>query len=373
MNISELIARKVLGETLTPDEEARLRQWLEEKRNAATYEEIRRLDIAASMLRLESEDYGERMAARFRRTRQRRFRRLFLRRASVWAGVAAVVALLVLTVPRMMQSPGDSAEQPTAMTILPGEAKAILTLADGQQVGITGDDSRTVNRLMDSLLVASADTTSVRYNVLSIPRGGEFRYQLADGTHVWLNAESELRFPESFSGSERRVYVKGEAFFDVANDKARPFVASTTRGDIRVLGTRFNLTDYDGRPLTATLVEGSIRFRTPDGRDFGVKPSQQLTFDEASGTVDVQTVDVSVYTAWTDHRFVFRNQSLEDIMTTLSRWYDFHPVFADDSLRGIRFSGRLYRSEDIRTLLDSYERASGIRFIIRGDNIIVTH
>lgn len=374
MNISELIARKVLGETLTPDEEARLRQWLEEKRNAASYEEIRRLDIAASMLRLEREGYGDRMAARFRQARQKRARRLFMHRASVWMGAAAVVALLFLAVPRVMQRwSGHEAVQLAATTIVPGEAKAILTLADGQQIGITGDDSQAVKHLVDSVLVASADTASVRYNTLSVPRGGEFRHQLADGTHVWLNSESELRFPETFTGSERLVYVKGEAFFDVAHSAEAPFVVSTERGDIRVHGTRFNLTDYEGHPLAATLVEGSISFRTPDGHTYGVQPSQQLTFDDASGRVDVRTVDVSAYTAWVEHRFVFRNESLEDIMTTLSRWYNFHTVFADDGLRDIRLSGRLHRGDDIRVLLNSYERATGLRFVMHGETIIVTH
>lgn len=372
-DISKLIARKILGDTLAPEEEAALQAWLSDGRNAATYEEVKRLDLVSAMLRLEREDYGERMVARFRRTQQRRMLRLFLRRASVWAGVAAVVALLFLAVPRSARRLAGDSTQQTAMTIVPGEAKAILTLADGQQIDVTGGDHRVVDRLLDSVSTALADTVAVRYNTLSIPRGGEFRYELADGTRVWLNAESELRFPETFGGGERRVYVKGEVFFDVAHDEAHPFVVSTGRGDVRVLGTRFNLTDYAGTPLAATLVEGRIRFHTPDGRDYDVRPSQQLTFDEAGGTVDVQTVDVSVYTAWVDHQFVFRNQSLEDIMTTLSRWYDFHPVFADDSLRGIRLSGRLYRGDDIRVLLDSYERAAGIRFVIRGENILVTN
>ena len=372
-DISKLIARKILGDTLAPEEEAALQAWLSDGRNAATYEEVKRLDLVSAMLRLEREDYGERMVARFRRTQQRRMLRLFLRRASVWAGVAAVVALLFLAVPRSARRLAGDNTQQTAMTIVPGEAKAILTLADGQQIDVTGGDHRVVDRLLDSVSTALADTVAVRYNTLSIPRGGEFCYELADGTRVWLNAESELRFPETFGGGERRVYVKGEVFFDVAHDEAHPFVVSTGRGDVRVLGTRFNLTDYAGTPLAATLVEGRIRFHTPDGRDYDVRPSQQLTFDEAGGTVDVQTVDVSVYTAWVDHQFVFRNQSLEDILTTLSRWYDFHPVFADDSLRGIRLSGRLYRGDDIRVLLDSYERAAGIRFVIRGENILVTN
>ena len=372
-DISKLIARKILGDTLAPEEEAALQAWLSDGRNAATYEEVKRLDLVSAMLRLEREDYGERMVARFRRTQQRRMLRLFLRRASVWAGVAAVVALLFLAVPRSARRLAGDSTQQTAMTIVPGEPKAILTLADGQQIDVTGGDHRVVDRLLDSVSTALADTVAVRYNTLSIPRGGEFCYELADGTRVWLNAESELRFPETFGGGERRVYVKGEVFFDVAHDEAHPFVVSTGRGDVRVLGTRFNLTDYAGTPLAATLVEGRIRFHTPDGRDYDVRPSQQLTFDEAGGTVDVQTVDVSVYTAWVDHQFVFRNQSLEDILTTLSRWYDFHPVFADDSLRGIRLSGRLYRGDDIRVLLDSYERAAGIRFVIRGENILVTN
>ena len=375
--IARLIARKTLGDKLTPDEEATLKHWLTDKRHAATYDDVRRLDMAADILRLRDEDYGEKMAARFHREQRQKRRHIVWRQMALWTGAAAVAALLFIAVPHLVPPGYDNVAhmQPAETSIVPGGAKAVLTLADGRQIGVTDDADGELDRLMDSVRAADADTlqqTAVRYHTLSVPRGGEFRHELADGTRVWLNSESELRFPETFAGAERHVYVKGEAFFDVAHDEAHPFVASTERGDIRVLGTRFNLTDYAGQPLAATLVEGSISFRTPQGRNYAVAPSQQLTFDDASGQVDVRTVDVSVYTAWVDRQFVFYRQPLENIMNVLARWYDFHPVFADDSLRGVRLSGRLLRDEDVRVLLHSYERAMGIRFVIRGNNIIVT-
>ena len=372
-DISKLIARKILGDTLAPEEEAALQAWLSDGRNAATYEEVKRLDLVSAMLRLEREDYGGRMVARFRRTQQRRMLRLFLRRASVWTGVAAVVALLFLAVPRSARRLAGDNTQQTAMTIVPGEAKAILTLADGQQIDVTGGDHRVVDRLLDSVSTALADTVAMRYNTLSIPRGGEFRYELADGTRVWLNAESELRFPAKFAeADERKVYLRGEAFFDVERDQRRPFVVGADEASLTVYGTRFNVSCYAGESLSTVLVEGSVGFRAPGVGEVRLQPSEQLVYHAATQQVDVRPVDVNLYVAWVEHQFVFQGQTLEEIMTTLSRWYDFTPVFTSDAMRHIRLSGRLYRYDDIRILLDSYERTVGLKFKLQGKRIIIS-
>ena len=156
------------------------------------------------------------------------------------------------------------------------------------------------------------------------------------------------------------------------NDARKPFIVRTGRGDITVYGTRFNVTDYADSPFAAVLVSGSIGFRPAQGgQTVRLRPSELLTCD-ADGHTTVTTVDPSVYTAWVDHRFVFRGQTLESIMTTLARWYDFTPVFRSDEARRIRLSGRLNRHEDIRVLLRSYEATTGLTFRIEGRNIVIT-
>lgn len=181
-----------------------------------------------------------------------------------------------------------------------------------------------------------------------------------------------ITFPKKFGKDERKVYLKGEAFFEVTKDNNRPFIVSMTQGDIKVYGTRFNITNYAESPLAAVLVEGSIGFTTPEGKETKIKPSEKLTYEQEKGIITVCTVDTSIYTAWVDHLFIFNGQPLEEIMTTLSRWYNFKVSFASDDIRHIRLSGQLYRHEDIRILLNSYERTTGLRFEIEDRHILIT-
>ena len=189
---------------------------------------------------------------------------------------------------------------------------------------------------------------------------------------MWLNSQTELRFPKKFGKNERKVYLKGEAFFDVTKDAKHPFIVSTEQGNITVYGTRFNVNNYAETPLSAVLVEGSIGFTTPQGKEVKIKPSEKLTYEQDKDQISVSTVDTSLYTAWVEHRFIFNGQPLEEIMTTLSRWYNFSVTFASDDIRRIRLSGQLYRHEDIRILLDSYEQTTGLKFQIENRNILIT-
>jgi len=287
-----------------------------------------------------------------------------------------------MLIPQLFLEKGQSqlqATQEQKATITPGETKATLTLTGGEAFLFDESNKQDVNRLIDSMRVmsrtlAKKETSSkVAYNTLTIPRGADFFFELEDGTKVWMNSESELRFPEKFIGNERQVYLKGEAFFDVTPDKRKPFVVSTGKGDIRVYGTRFNLTNYIEKELSAVLVEGKVSFCATDGKETYMQPSQRLTYNQEKNQAKVETVDVSLYTAWVDKHFIFNGQTLEEILSTLSRWYNFKFIFHDDALRTIRLSGRLYRYDDINILLDSYRQIADIEFHIKGNNIVITN
>uniref|UniRef100_UPI003FEEB2B9 FecR family protein n=1 Tax=Phocaeicola sp. TaxID=2773926 RepID=UPI003FEEB2B9 len=296
--------------------------------------------------------------------------------ASLAGAAAACLVLAVLFVGRGMDGREDAGGRTAALApieIQPGRAVATLTLADGRQFELEEMTGADVRALTDSLhRTAAAGDAPSAYNTLDIPAGGEYAYVLPDGTKVRLNSMTRLRYPVHFTGSERRVELQGEAYFEVAHDARKPFIVRTGRGDITVYGTRFNVTDYADSPFAAVLVSGSIGFRPAQGgQTVRLRPSELLTCD-ADGHTTVTTVDPSVYTAWVDHRFVFRGQTLESIMTTLARWYDFTPVFRSDEARRIRLSGRLNRHEDIRVLLRSYEATTGLTFRIEGRNIVIT-
>lgn len=380
-DISRLIAAKAMEQELTEEEEARLNAWLQASdKNRAAFEEIKTMKLSSRLLELEQADYGQRMSDRFFKQQRQTRRKLIYRNTAIWLSGVAATALIFLAVSLLtpeVRVPQPAKQTVEAPVVVPGKVEATLTLTDGRKIGITEKAPTQLNRLLDSIGIqaqaaAGEQPKTVAYNTLTIPVGGEYIFHMADGTKVWLNSKTELRFPESFEGTERRVYLKGEAFFDVYKDKARPFIVTTDRGDIRVYGTRFNVTDYAEAPLSAVLVEGSIVFHPTEGREVKLQPSQRIVYNESTGNTQIETVDVSQYTAWIDHIFVFNGQRLEDIMTSLSRWYNFTPVFTSDDIRNIRLSGRLYRHEDVRILLHSYEQTTGINFHIDGKKIIIT-
>lgn len=380
-DISHLIASKILEQKLTEEEEARLSAWFQASdKNRAIYEELKTMKLTSRLLELEQMDYGQKMSDRFFRQQKQIRLNLIYKNVAIWISGVAAIALIFLTI--SLLTPEPKVPHPIRQVvensaIVPGKVEATLTLTDGRKIGITERTPNMIDRLLDSIGKRTQPTSEkqrkkIAYNTLTVPIGGEYTFYLADSTRVWLNSKTELRFPEKFEGTERRIYLKGEAFFDVSEDKAHPFIVITDRGDIRVYGTRFNVTGYADSPLTAVLVEGSIGFHPAEGKDVKLKPSQRMVYNENTGNTQIETVDVSQYTAWIDHMFVFNGQRLEDIMISLSRWYNFTPVFTSNDIRDIRLTGRLYRHEDVRVLLHTYEQTAGINFRIDGKNIIIT-
>ena len=376
-----LMARKALGLTLSEQEESELAAWLEASdENRRIFEQVKTFQDADKMLRLERDGYARQMAKRVMRqlavSGQRRVRHDWWK----WmGGVAAAVAIIVCAV---VWSLPEAEELPFARQegqIVPGKVEAVLTFANGEKLHITDTTSEEVwkERLLvvDSACEGKAfaeEGQAVTYNVLAVPAGGEFFYVLPDSTRVWINSDSELRFPTNFVDGVRRVELRGEAFFDVAHDRRSPFVVTLSGGDITVYGTRFNVTDYKEMGLSAVLVEGSIGFRSLHGDTVRLIPSERMVYGGDETGISVEKVDTELYTAWIDHRFVFRGQTLEEIMSTLARWYDFDIVFADEEARTIRLSGRLNRYDDIRVLLRTYEEVAGVHFGIRGREIVVS-
>ena len=223
------MAAKILGEPLAAGEERALGMWLaESEEHVRLFERIRGGEAVREMLRLKAEGYPERMAAAFaaRLRREQRGRRLA--RLGRWAGGVAAAVLVGWGAWTLWLQDGAVPGEPavTAQAIVPGSGKAVLTLADGERINVLRMEAHT----------------------LTVPAGGEFFYELADRTKVWLNSKSELRFPARFAGGEREVYLQGEAFFDVTSDAAQPFVVHLSGGKITVLGTRFNVTDYADEP-----------------------------------------------------------------------------------------------------------------------------
>ena len=197
---------------------------------------------------------------------------------------------------------------------------------------------------------------------------GEFQITLEDGTHVHLNYNTTLRFPVHFSNKERVVYLKGEAFFKVAKDETRPFKVLTDNVAIKQYGTTFNVNTYSSSSTKVVLVEGSIGVLSEE-KEYPIRPSECLTFHKQTSKVDIKQVDVTPYVAWHNGRFIFDNETLSEIMSTLSHWYGVKVVFDDPELNKLHFTGNMSRYGKIHPLLNSISLTVGIKITLN-DRVI---
>lgn len=245
--------------------------------------------------------------------------------------------------------------------IKPENTHAVLFLADGESLDLRMKDSVAVKADVEIVGENALEykprkrqnPKAEEYNTLVTPRGSEYSLKLADGTQVWLNAASRLRFFTANDGAERRVWLEGEAYFEVAHDAKRPFIVESGGQSIRVLGTRFNVNGYDGdRAIYTTLVEGSVAI-TPlaGGEQVTLQPGQQATYSRRNDDqIAVAAVDTSQATAWMTGTFIFNRASITEIMESLARWYDFE-FEVSPLLDGLRFSGQFPRCEELDKIL----------------------
>jgi len=252
-----------------------------------------------------------------------------------------------------------------ATEIRPGERKAVLVLNDGKSIVLDSPDSLVLREKDGTVIQKGAGQLNYSpsspkatqfpiFNTIRIPRGGEYHLVLSDGSHVYLNSESQFTYPVHFSETAREVELSGEAYFEV--EKAGiPFIVHTKDMGIEVLGTSFNINAYDNTgEIVATLVEGSIKVDARD-RMAGSRvlyPDEQAVLNMARRSIEVKKVDVNLYTAWRKGELIFFDMRLEDIMTILTRWYSADVFYMNPSVKELRFSGCLNRYENINQILD---------------------
>ena len=211
------------------------------------------------------------------------------------------------------------------------------------------------------------------YNKLVTPIGGEYRLTLSDGTKVFLNAASELKYPVEFMGDRRVVDLDGEAYFEVHKDNQRPFVVRTKGAEVCVLGTSFNVNTYgdDGRIYT-TLVNGSVRvLSVKNGQEKVLTPGMQGVMNMQTGQLMVREVDVESYVAWREGRFVFRTMTLDLIMQQLQRWYDFEVFYQNLELKDYEFRGVIKRDMDLDKVLSVIKATTNVDFEVKGKVITI--
>lgn len=259
----------------------------------------------------------------------------------------------------------------------PSAAKAMITLADGRQIVLDSAANGTLALQANVKLVKHADgevsysgtSGEALYNTLTNPKGSKvINMTLADGSKVWLNAGSSLTFPVAFVGSERKVSITGEAYFEVAHNAAMPFKVSKDAMEVTVLGTRFNINAYnDEEDIRVTLLEGSVRTSIVNGGYSILRPGEQ-----AIVTNDIKLVknaDVEEVMAWKNGMFAFKNASLPEIMRQAARWYDVEVIY-EGRLSNERYRGEVSRSTNLSQLMKILE-LSGVKYKIEGKKITV--
>ncbi|OKS87014.1 FecR family protein [Mucilaginibacter polytrichastri] len=264
--------------------------------------------------------------------------------------------------------------------IPPGSNKAILTLNNGRQITLTGarkgilanQGNTKINKAADGEVIYNAPASGqdeVMYNTMTTPRGGQYHLVLADGTHVWLNAASSIKYPTAFTEDYREVTITGEVYFEVAHNPAKPFRVAAGNQTTEVLGTHFNINAYaDEQIMKTTLLEGSIKVST-SGQVNLLKPGQQAQFDgNKMQVIDHANTEEAI--AWKNGYFRFNNQNIRDIMSKLSRWYDIDVAY-EGMVSNEGYYGTISRYKNISEVLEMLQQTKGVHFSIKGRRVTV--
>ena len=309
-----------------------------------------------------------------------RFAFLRLAAAAAFIGVILLGAYLWFNKDRKKELVKTERKNPYKNDLPPGGDKALLTLADGsvivlddKQNGPLGQQGNTkLVKLNGKINYNAAGTASnqVFYNTISTPRGGQFQIALPDGSQVWLNAASSLRFPTSFTGKERRVEISGQAYFEIARNESMPFIVKVHQAEVQVIGTRFDVMAYDDEgSVKTTLLEGAVKFVNNERTNI-LEPGQQTQLLKNGEVKLVKGVDLDNVVAWKKGIFHFQGDDIRTVLRQLSRWYEVDVVYTKkvDEL----FYAEIPRNTKLSDVLRVLELTGKVHFEIEGKKIMVT-
>jgi len=312
------------------------------------------------------------------------------KRRTYWKyAMAASIALLV-SATLFFKEDGQQAVAPIENTTIVdrsiqiGTDKAILTLEDGSNVALEKDkgyQSDNISSNGEELVyntkndLNSSSETIIAYNYLTIPRGGEFFLKLSDGTKIWLNSDSKIKYPTKFIQGQARLVelMYGEAYFDVSSSSEHngdTFIVNTNIQEVVVHGTEFNIKAYmDEDEITTTLVEGKVTIGNEAIKEY-LKPNEQSRFNIKNKDISIAVVDVDEEISWRKGLFSFKNKSLKDITKVLARWYDIDVVFERQEIEEIKFNGVLSKRQEIESILSIINNTNNIAYEIMDKKVV---
>ena len=389
--IAQLIAQKIKGE-ISSDGADELQRWIDEDPDhLAFFERVQANDHLLS--KLDIYERFDKEAVRSKLEEELFSTKVVKMDTRKWLRYAASLLLPIIGIGTLYyyfnDQPADSLANIDEI-IEPGVQKATLVLFDGELIDLTrktapktisqglsqisnkGESLAYAMKEKDSVSVKEINepTSPLVFNELIIPRGGRYQVALADGSKVTLNADSKLRFPVAFTGTTREVYLEGEAYFEVAHG-SKPFIVNAESVDIQVLGTSFNVSDYQNeRNAFTTLIEGSIKLHSGSDQQLLV-PGEQGVFSKERLSLTVEEVDTDLHTAWVRGITEFENEDLESVMRRLARWYNFDFEFKNEQARNYHFTARLKQNQPISAVLEMLALTTNVKFELKEKTIII--
>lgn len=368
----KLIIKKI-NDTLTPEEESIFAAWYTESDSNKEYFERVKNNYETE---IEEIDLNKAWKSIDKIISPKRSRTLYYKYA-IAASVVLFIGIGYFTIKN--NSATTSGNETENVVVEKSDNDIILTLADGSKV-VLNDKKNGVIANQENIIITKDKDGQIRYdekntarkgkgsfNTLVIPNGKMYLIELPDGTKVWLNSKSSLKYPVEFVDNNRMVTLEGEAYFEVTKNPHRPFIVETKSGNVTVLGTHFNVNAYsEDQNFETTLVEGKVKVSdiadSKENESVILRPGQQARAKNES--LKVVEVDPSIYTAWKDGKFYFENEDLKDILTKMSRWYDFNVKFEQKALEHIKFTGIVLKDEPIENLLNVISKTSNIKYKI---------
>ncbi len=385
--ITDILAKGVINQ-LDEMELKELDEWLRSSsRNQELYEKIMRIEDFEEREKLiqtiDLEKAWNKYSTRI--TIETKVKRIL---PTIWKYAAAILILAFISSLYFV----FDREKPVAEIVVvddsikPGSKSAMLVLNNGSRIDLEQQDSLEIKEADGTKIIKKRGLVSYHSleldiveqelnNTIVVPRGGEYSLVLSDGTQVFVNSMSTLEFPVKFHGKEREVKLQGEACFIVTEDAEHPFIVNVNGVKVEVLGTTFNINGYsEDKKVVATLVEGKVKLNTTTNEDkhYVLLPNEQAVFDltKNDGSAEINKVVASKSIQWVEGIYVFNNETLDNIMKTLSRWYDFNYWFEEQSLKDIRFEGGLNKYESIEPILEIIQSTGKVEVQMKGNNLL---
>ncbi len=371
----DTLLRKIWGMNKHEEERSFEKWWEESEKNRSYYRKaehfFERYLTGRDTLNIDKEEVWK----EFLIHKRQRERKLVIKKVLQYAAILTLPLIITGIAWMLIKNPHTKPTSPYQLAeIIPGSTQALLISDNGEKIPL--DENSSLDSIIAGLSSHARSSDKNRHiqgeQVIWVPRAGEFKLTLPDGTKVTMNSESRLTFPKTFASGERKVSFSGEAYFQVAPDKTSPFIICCGESSIRVLGTDFNLSTYpDETELQTTLVEGKVEFSHPDIGTRVITPGEQVIFDKHSHNCQVRKVNTALYCNWQHGAIIFESERLESIMKKLARWYDITVFYQNPAAGDLVFTGDLKRYDNCEKILNMISKTTNVQFDIIDKTITV--